>query len=304
MCGGGGSSGGYQPPIDNSWQLVAQQEAAKKAADEAKARMDFDTEIRRLTEGGGARDIGERYFTSRGFNPGDYSSLIDSTINDRRSLIPDLDPNPASYFTSDLFAQAIDREQAANRTANVGRVQSTFSPGYERTLLPDDVLDDVINEIIGEQRGTAQTQLDYQGKRGTLTPTGTMAANRALQGQTEAARSTLTGLGNAELGKDRQSILDIIGNAGTAASNWMFGTPKFDVNPFVAQAGERAEAEKSSFGGDIRAALGDTNLFDIPSIIAAAGTAQGPRNLTTNEPAFGDTKKKATTRGLPTTGVF
>lgn len=210
--------------------------------------------------------------------------------------------NPHSFFSPTAFTEGFTDIQSRGRQANTAKVRSTFGTGYESKLMPDTDIDSIVDQILNEQRGLAQTTLDYQSKRGLLTPQGAEQSRKSLENQSSAARSTLTGLARGALDKDREMIRSIIGEADTGANNWMLGNPAFDVNPYAQRASETAARERASFGGDVRAALGDTQLFDIPSIVAQAGQAQGAQNLTTGGGAFIPEKRKSTNRGLGNAG--
>ncbi len=308
MSGGAPS---YTPPQDNSIQLEqmrqaeaqrAQQEADRKAA---QAKADFQKNLG--TAVSGARNTGRDYFASRGLAPDEYSSIIDSIIGDTRLKVPELDANPASYFGTDAFAAGLDNAQNVKRSNYTGKVNSTFAPGFERSLIADTADDAILESILGSQRGTALQSIDFNRKRGVLNDTGYDAVMKELTGQEGAARSTLTGIGDAILGKDRQNLLNIRGDAGTAASNYQFGMPEFDVNQYYTQAQSKAQNDIGGLEGAIRSSLGSTNLFDVPTLLQKGGTAQGPINLTTadaNTSLPFDPKKSNTRRGLGSTGVF
>lgn len=311
MSGGGGGGGFQQMPQDNSIQLEQMRQAAAdrvQAAQDAKdaqAKVDFQNNL--STAVTGAHNVGRDYFASRGLSPDTYSGLIDSIIGDTRLKVPNLDANPAAYFNSDAFATGLNNAQDVKRANYTGQVNSTFAPGFDRTLIPDTAGDSIINSILGTQTGNAQQQLDFNRKRGLLNDAGYATAQNELGGQGNAARSTLKSIEDSVLGKYRQDVSNVRGDAGTAASQYQFGMPEFDVGTYYKQAQDKATSDLSGIEGSIRSALGSTNLFDVPTALQKAGTAQGPINLTT---ANADTslpftpKKTNTQRGLGSTGVF
>lgn len=308
MSGGGQVS---QPVQDNSLQLRMLEERYRREADQRAEReerqegREFDRNLAQAVTTG--RNTGEGYLASRGLSEGDFGSVLDQIIQDQRALVPKLDSNPNAYFTSDVFATGLDRHQAALRANNTSAVNSNFAPGFESNYLPSNSIDDIVNEILGTQRGTASQQIDFQRARGLLNDSGFNTAQQRLGEQEQAARGTLNSLGTAELAKDRSGLTNIIANAGNAASSWTLGTPKFTLDPYKTQVQDFATRELSTLGGDIRGALGGTQLFDIPSIIAAAGTAQGPQNLTTVDALPGvpfNQRRNNRNRGLGSTGAF
>lgn len=308
---GGGGGGGQMMPQDNSIQLEQMRQAAAEREqqridrEKAQAKADFQTNLG--TAVSGAKNTGRDYFAQRGLAPDNFASLIDSIIGDTKLKVPQLDANPASYFTSDAFASGIDNFQNVKRSNLTGQVNSKFAPGFERNLIQDTADDDIINSILGTQRGQAQQQIDFNRQRGVLNDAGYGTVQRELGGQENAARSTLTGIGDSILGKKRQDLLNIRGDAGNAASSFTLGMNEPDVNSYYSQAQSKATTGLSDLEGSIRSALGGTNLFDVPSLMQKGGVAQGPINLTTanssTAPPF-DPKKSSAKRGLGSTGVF
>lgn len=309
MSGGGG---GTITPQDNSVQVEQMRQAAAREeqqrldAERLRLETEFNTNLGNAVAG--AKATGRDYATSRGLDPEAMSSVIDRIINDTRLKVPKGDSSPGSYFTTDTFATGFAGEEANRRATNTGRVNTAFAPGFDRSLVGDTADDPILDAILGEQRANAQKQLEFNRSRGVINDTGYNEALNRFTGQEAAARTTLTDIGDAVLGKIRGGINDIKGEAGTAASSWSLGTPDFSVDPYVTRATDYANTNKAGLEGKVRSAVGSTQLFDIPSILAAAGTAQGPMNLTTvnkvdGTPGF-DPKKSRTDRGLGSTGTF
>lgn len=306
------SQGGGSPQIqDNSLmveqmrQQAAREEQARQDALKAQQRTDFTNNLSNAVTG--AKTTGRDYFTSRGLSPDDYSSLIDSIVNDTRLKVPDLDPNPASYFNTDTFASGIDNWQNLQRANYNSKVGQTFAPGFDTTLIPDTADDSIINSILGEQRKTAQQQLDFNRARGLLNDSGYNASLAELGREESAGRSTLSDIGSSVLGKSRQDLLNIRGEAGDLASGYTIGNPTPDIGSYYTKAQNKATENIGGLEGAIRSALGGTNLFDVSTILGKGGTTQGPINLTTAETAPGvpfATKKTQANRGLGSTGVF
>ncbi len=306
---GGGPSMQIQ---DNSAQVeamrqqAARDEQARVDAENARKEAEFNDNLSKAVTG--ARQTGLDYAGSRGLDPNAMGSVIDRIINDTKLKVPKLDSTPGQYFTSDVFSTGFANEEANRRAGYTGKVNSTFAPGFDRALVSDTSDDPILDAILGEQRNTAQQQLDFNRKRGVINDSGYNTAQQKFSGQEAAARDTLTGIGDAVLGKIRGGINDIKGEAGSAASSWSLGTPEFSVDPYQQRATTYADQNKAGLEGKVRSAVGSTNLFDIPSILAAAGTAQGPINLTTantvdGTPGF-DPKKTKNNRGLGSTGEF
>lgn len=311
MSGGGGGGGIQMQPQDNSIQLemmrqaAADREIARQEALKQQQKAEFKTNLE--TAVSGARNTGRDYFAQRGLSPDNYAGLIDSIIGDTRLKVPELDSNPASYFTSDAFASGIDNFQNVKRANLSGKVNSTFAPGFEKSLISDTADDSIIDSILGTQRNNALQQVDFNRKRGVLNDVGYQTVMNELGGQENAARSTLTGIGDSILGKKRQDLLNIRGDAGNAAAGYMLGQNEPDIANYFSQAQTKANTGLGDLEGSIRSALGSTNLFDIPTLLQKGGTAQGPINVTTagaNTALPFDPKKSNAKRGLGSDGVF
>jgi len=313
MCGGGGGGGGNDMSFYANIEDTKRKDA-ERLANQAKLEDDLRKEqLHRQflfdQDQAAAKAVGSgrKYFDSLGYTstPDDF---ISSIVDEAKARVPTDDSNPGQYFTNDIFDTGIKKAEERQRTAYTGKVNSTFTPDFARGLVGDTADDDILNTILGEQSGTAKKMLDYNKERGLLNDTGYNEALNRFNSQRSAASSTLTGIGDAVLGKVRSGIKDITGEAGTAASNWSFGTPSFDLSPYISRANDYAANAKTGLEGQVRSAVGNTQLFDIPSLIAQAGTAQGPMNLTTQGQdvmsPVGDTKKKAAGRGLGNVGVL
>lgn len=305
---GGGGGGGSLP--DNSANAPGVQEAINAKRDaEAERQQRIQLYADRRTElMGRLPNIVRNYAASIGVDPSQVPDAINQVINDMAAAIPaagqDTTVDPNSYVTTPNLVNVMNAQTTRMRGLAGNAVTNAFGPNYASKLLPDTMIDDIVNQIYGEQRGLAQKSVDYQTKRGLLTPAGTEQATKSLEGQGAAARSTLSGLAQNVLSKDRATINDIISRAGTAASGWNFGDKPFTVDPYAAEATSAAGRESSGFGGDVRAALGKTQLFDIPTLVAQAGQAQGAQNLTTgtSAPVPGARKKTGPDRGLGSAG--
>lgn len=310
MCGGGG--GGAYGNDNTYWTNIwndqrnqeaqrASQEAAAAEAEKAAARQTFNEKMQSAY--GSGRGVISNYFTSRGINPGD--DVINRALNDIYNNIPDLDTNPAKYYSDAAVGKYLDNEQQAQRDLYNNRVASTFKSGFENTLLPDSSVDSIVNSILGGQRESAMKSLDFNRSRGLLNDAGYNAALSNLDEQGAAGRKTIDELARSVLGTGRQRLTDIRGEAGNAASNYMFGSAAPDIGSFYQRAQDSAARDLSGLEGSIRGAVGTTNFFDVPTALQKGGTMQGPINLTTaGAPAFGEPKKSSTGRGLGSAGVF
>lgn len=312
MCfgGGGGSSGGndmsywanIQRDRDNqaAWEANQERERQRIAKEQAHRQFEFDlgqAKSKALTSG-------QDYFKGLGYNVDD--TLINKIIDEAASRIPIDDNNPAQYLTSDIFDAGINKEQGRIRTKNTGTVNSQFAPGFDRNAIGDTSDDAIIQSILDEQVATAKKTVDYNKARGLLNDSGYSTATDRLNSQSKTAYGTLDDIGQSVLAKGRTGLKDIVGEAGNAASSWSFGSPDFDLTPYIGRADSYANDFKTNLEGKVRSAVGNTKLFDVPTIISDAGIAQGPMNLTTqgqDQAAPFDPRKKIRATS-PTGGTF
>jgi hypothetical protein len=317
MCGGGGGGGNPWGPGGNGTyeaniqrdvdaRNAARQQQIQDEAASAKATADATNAANLQAAQANAPNLISKYFADRGITPDqDTLSRISQSIT---SSIPAGDPNPAQYYSNDAIAGEVAKIEQGNRQGYNAKVNQIFAPGFERTLLPDTADDAIINSIIGEQRGTANQALTFNKARGVLNDTGYNTASSNLGTQESAGRSTLENLGQSVLGKYRQGLSDIRGEAGTAASNYSFGQPAPDFGSYYSRAQAKAGEDLAGIEGSVRGALGSTNLFDVPTALQKGGTMQGPINLTTagapGAPPIDPSKRAQAGRGVGSTGIF
>lgn len=307
MCGGGGG-GSYQMQ-DNSLQVemqrqqAAQQEQARQDALKAQQRTDFTNNYQAAL--GTGRQRGLDLMSSLGITPD--AGLIDSITSEIGSSVPDLDVKPEQYFTTDAYQAGLNKRQDASRQNYSRQVNDKFFQGFEDYMLPDNSIDSIIDSILGQQSTVAKQSIDANQKRGLLNDTGYQNALGEFGNQSNAGRSTLRGIGESVLGTKRGELTAIKGQAGDAASNYSLGSAAPDVNSYWNRAQNEAWSDWGDLEGSIRAALGSTSLFDVPSALAKGGTMQGGINLTTQSglaPFSDEAKRKSTGRGLGSTGTF
>lgn len=312
MCGGGGGSQTYDPTYQQNIQRDIDNRNAQQARDAqtasdtaaATARTTFNDSLTNAITGAGG--TGANYFKARGLDPNDTGD-INQIIAGIQRQVPDLDPNPAQYFSDDAFASGVDKIQTANRTGMNAKVNSLFAPGFENMLIPDSSADPILSSILGDQQKTAQTTVDFNKARGLLNDSGYTAANTALGQQGSAGKATLAGIGNSVLGVDRGHLTDIRGQAGDAASSYSFGQPEPDFQSYYNRAQTTAASDLGNLEGSIRGAVGNTNLFDPATALQKGGIMQGPINLTTAAPGSGGPAPKVPvdpSRSLGSTGAF
>lgn len=218
--------------------------------------------------------------------------------------IPEGDPNPGAYYSSDLLNSIISDAETQRRSGYVSQVNNTFAPGFERTYIPDTADDSYIDRLLTGRQGEAQKSIDFARARGQLNDAGYSGAQAKLGEQSTAARGTLNSIGNSILGTKRAALTPIRDQAYGQASSYRLGEAAPDFGRYSTQASTQAQDSLAGLEGDILGALGNTSLFNINDIILAGGRGQGPQNLTTANVPARLKKNTETDRGLGTTGAF
>jgi hypothetical protein len=231
---------------------------------------------------GGAYANAQNYGSSRLRNLGindDYGILTSyqTALDKAKGVVPELDPNPGSYFGNDLFENVLGETRTGQRNKLTKGYEAEVPMGFESTYIPDTADDALIQSIIGEQFGEAGEYLDRAKARGTLNDTGYGSATRALGQQKAGAieRANTLGLGVLETG--RQGLKDIDKQARQGLTNWDFGD-QYDPSSYAGKIKTGANTFTSGLEGKLRNAFGSTEFFDPEALIAKGGKTQGAVN--------------------------
>lgn len=277
--------GGYKPPPDNSLQLQREQFAREDANRTAERQRQEEETARRRGEFNTARTNAETAFrtragarlTARGLDPAQYGNLIDAAITGGRNATPDLDTNPAQYFTDSLLDNAVSRAESDRRANFTQQTNRAFANNFERGLFQDTADDPFIDAILGTQRSEAVRALDLAKGRGSLDQTGYDAALARLGQMEQAGRSTANNLGGAVLQGYRTRVRDVGNRAREAAGSYSLGSD-FNLGGYQSELSDLTGNLRRSLEGDINAALAGKQFFDLGDILTRGGSAQGPVN--------------------------
>jgi len=249
---------------------------------------------------GGAYANAQNYGSSRLRNLGindDYGILnsYETALQKAKGVVPELDPNPGSYFGNDLFENVLGETRTGQRNKLTKGYESEVPLGFENTYIPDTADDALIQNIINEQFGEAGEYLNRAKSRGTLNDTGYNTASRALGGQKAGAieRANTLGLGVLETG--RTGLKDIDKKARQGITNWDFGDT-YDPSSWAGQIKTGANTFTGGLEGKLRNAFGETEFFDPEALIAKGGKAQGAVNTgaTALQDAMSEEERKRT----------
>lgn len=310
MCGGGGPSA----PADTSLQRQQEQfaredrlraeEQARIDREKAEARTRFTTGVEAATTG--ARATGRERIVQRGLDPTEFNPLIESEITRIRGGIPDLAENPSSYFSPDIADLVLGREESARRGRYTNQLNQFFTPSYATSQFADTADDPVLESILGTQYGEALGGVERARARGTLTDAGYNASIRRLGSDRSAASATLQDIGGGVLERNRGQLRNIADEALSGASGYTLGNT-FDPTQYTGRAESTATGLRDRLEGDVRGAVGGTQLFDIGNILQFGAREQGAQNPTSTtiaEVLARRASERGRGRGLGSTGTF
>lgn len=271
---------GSAPPEDKSVQLAQMEQQQTREATAAQAVKDkqqrdqFTGNVSNAYSG--AMDTAKQYFTSRGLDPNDYITDINSTLTSDRNKVPDLSATPGQYF--DGAGQTAYNNARDAKRGTLNRQVGQYAPaGFETRSIGDTTDDATLAAILAEQRQTADNYVKNLLDRGVINQSGYTAAGNDLTGQSAGANARLQEIGNQVIQGGRTKVSNIANDARRGAANYELGD---NFDPF-------------SYSTDINSALGDffgglganirgkvpTGLFSTAGLSNIAGAAQGAQNL-------------------------
>lgn len=187
------------------------------------------------------------------------------------------------------------------------QVGQQFAPGHEYSALPSSLLDDAINDILNEQRGSAEQYLDRGKARGIFNDVGYGAGREALENSASIARSDLSRLGSSVIDQYRTN-LDAIGDeAYSTARGWDDTMGSFSLDPYINRYNETLGRANTNAAGDLRGLIGGKNYFDFANLSNRAGQAQGALNLRDTDVATALRERRrvnSMNRGIGSQGAF
>lgn len=289
-----------------SYEQVAQQLQETKAEEKKTAQKATTQELIEQALGG-ARGTATSALTSRGLSSNEFMPIIENEFSRVRSTIPTTAEDVSSYFTPELVDTTLNREQENRRTRYGQKVNEYFTPSYGESKWAGTADDALIDTILGEAGGTAQSAVERARARGQLDDTGYKAAQNRLNLATTTGRSKAQALGGGVLERYRGELSGIGDEARTGASSYNLGST-FDPAGYTQKAEGKYGEQKGTFEGDVRSAIGDAGQFyDVGDIIGFGAKEQGSQN-TASSPLAEVLAKRETDRtarrGLGGTGTF
>lgn len=195
---------------------------------------------------------------------------------------------PSYYNYEDIFNKAYTT--ATDRGRNTAQQQlNTLTPaGWEQNYFADTADDPILQQILGQQYNETQGNLQRQLERGQISQgaydyalgqLGSVSDPSAYSGLASSAYQTLQGIGGGVLGGYRTGLDTTEQAIQNAVTNYSIGQ---ELNPggnyWQNQLDTQAQGYRGGMEGDIRRAIGNTQLFDPYSLVSHAGSVTGPSN--------------------------
>jgi hypothetical protein len=295
-----------QQEYNRNQQTAADQ---KTKDDAAKLAQEGETagDVTRYYTGGS--DYLTRHLADLGFTDTyGIGSRFQDALDAAKGLVPKTEENVGSYFNyNDMFDTAKSGATTAER-GKLTNAYNTLTPtGWQENYFADTADDPILNAILEEQKGETQSTLDRKLGRGQMSQGAYDYALGQLGKLSGAANSKLQSLGGGVLSGYRDQLGNLANAFNNQVTNYQLGQ-NVDTGGWGTQLQNKATSLGQNMEGDIRTALGGTELFDPYALIAKAGSAAGA----SNQPVFGSTAQgtgaaqplEEQNRSTGTTGIF
>jgi hypothetical protein len=244
-------------------------------------------------------------FSNAGVDISPYSRDIEDELDFMEQGLPSgVDPRtiPSVGFGPGGASQIMDRLNRRYQGRAQSQLRSTLGDPY--LSVSSNAADDIINRIIGEQRGEAEQGIDRQYRRGALNEFGRNDALSRLGAREKQVRARLQGRGASLLDTIRgraQAAYDRAGE-GVAASSI---TNPYDFTSAKNQYDNAIRSGMNDLEGSMRD-LVSPDEFSLNELLGQSYSAQGPVNNTAPILAALETRNriKSNKRGLGTVGAF
>lgn len=252
-----------------------------------------------------AEQRAELFIRQQGLDPATYMPLIKNEFDRIQGNLLETD-DPRNAFGDTVASSILQGEQSRQRNEFLRTVDAKFNPTYEKEAVPNSLLDDAINSILGNQQQGALDYLNRGKARGIYNDVGYNAGLTTLNSDAAMGRSDLSSLGSSVIDKYRSQLDAVRDKAYNAASGYELGG-QFSIDPYLSEFGDIASRASSNAAGDLGNLLGGRNYFDFSGLTNAAGRAQGATNLRDTDVATAlreRQRRNSLSRGLGSQGAF
>lgn len=174
-----------------------------------------------------------------------------------------------------------DRAYNSAQDTERNKLQNGFSnltnPGWQSSYFDNSADDSILEAILGKQFTDANTQFETAKARGQLTDGAYGNVQSTLADKKLAANSTLQDLGGGVLSGYRNQLTDQSKGFADKISSWNLGN-NFNLDSVTGGFNNTKNELSGRLEGDVRRAVGDTQLFDTAKLLAGAGVTGGATN--------------------------
>ena len=271
------------PPPDNSMAIRQMELDEARRKEEAQALKDKQHKEELLNLRNNARSAAgsaaEQYFAGQGLDPTQYTSDINSYLDNVLAGINPNDENPNAYF-KDAGSSVYNQLESGRRVKAQTDLDRIFSPNFETKRIPFTLDDPYLDAINAEQRGTADSIIRNMLDRGVITQSGYNAAAADLDKQAAGVKTRLNELGTSTIAGGQGQLREIANTARQDAANLKLGN-QFDPYSYSSDADRIFDEFITGLGDNIRSKV-TGNLYNTTGLAALAGAAQGAGNTAYN----------------------
>jgi hypothetical protein len=272
------------------WEAAQQaaRDAARQAQEDARAQ---EAEAKRLdawraSRGAavqGVKDYGTRKLQSYGLDQGDPYGIWESftgQLDSRNGQVQE-GQDFAGLINESLFDEALSGARNKQRTTYSRDLMNDISDNYLDDTFANTIDDPILDAILGEQFGEANSYLTSARDRGQLNNIGFERALSNLEKEKQKARGELETLGRGVLTTNRNSVASKRDAVGSRINNFDFGDT-IDLNSEKNRIRSTATDLIGSLDTDIRRSIGDRDFFDPNSLVAKSAAFTGTSNYNQN----------------------
>jgi hypothetical protein len=202
---------------------------------------------------------------------------MDAIENERRGFAEDL-TNPM-FNTRGAWNDALNTATTSRQSQLKNQLNSAAGDGFEYQYFADTADDDILTEILTQQREDAMQYVDAAKARGQLNDVGYTRAMKSMDNAGQKGMATLQDLGLGVLSGYRGQLRDLRDSELNRVGSLGFGD-QYDLNTFNNRLSTLQSDLTGRMRGDIMRATDGTQLFDPSTIISGAGSLQGVYNPT------------------------
>lgn len=273
---------GYQDTKRNKHDTL-QAYNLRKEAIRKKQKANFRKGL--TAEQGLARGDIAQYFSDRGITDlAPYTDAIDRAIRDASQEVPrgvgqGVKRNAMNtYFDAvpeDLYTKLSGEQQTRAMTA----LKDALPTDFQDYRIPTNADDQLIQDMLTEQRGKAEGYAKSLLNRGVVNQRGYDAAIEDIMGQQPRIEGMLQDVGNTLLSGGRSQLSSLADKARNRATTMQLNEGPFDINKYTQDINDAFDQFMGGLGSQFSAQVGQGDLFTTSQLAGKAGQAMGPQNF-------------------------